>query len=396
MVSYPRVTLRKGKEEPVKRFHPWIFSGAIDHIERKLNDGDLVDVYSNNGSYLATGHFHNSSIAVKLLTWEKQEIGPDFWRAKLAEAYNLRSRVGLTNNSATNCYRLIHNEGDWIPGLIIDMYAGTAVLQAHSMGMYRSRSEIAAALQSVYQGKLKAVFDKSAESLKKNTGIKVENELLWGKAEAVEVLENNCRFSVDIESGQKTGFFLDQRDNRQLLGSFAGGCKVLNMFSYTGGFSVYALKAGAEYVHSVDSSVPACEMAEKNAGLNGFSHPDHQVFVMDARHYLETMKSFQYNLIILDPPAYAKNVGSRHHAIKGYTSLNASAFRKIAPGGILFTFSCSQVVDRQQFTSAVAAAAIESGRKVKILHQLGQPADHPVNIFQPEGEYLKGLVLRVE
>jgi 23S rRNA (cytosine1962-C5)-methyltransferase len=395
MSTYPRVILKKGKEEPVKRFHPWIFSGAILSVEDNLHDGDIVEVFSNKGIYLATGHFQNSSIAVKLFTWDRQEIDHNFWIRKIQLAYKLRESLGLAVNLHTNCYRLVHNEGDSLPGLIVDFYAGTAVLQSHSLGMYRARTGIAEAIKSVLGSKLQAIYDKSSESLRKSTGIISVNEFLFGQKGETEILENDCRFYVDFESGQKTGFFLDQRNNRENLGKFASGKKVLNMFSYTGGFSIYALKAGAALVHSVDSSVPACDMTKKNVILNGFGQKDHEVFATDARNYLESVRNSFYNLIVLDPPAYAKNTGTRSHAINGYKALNAAAIKKIAPEGILFTFSCSQVVDRQQFASAVAAAAIESGRRVQVIGQLGQPGDHPLNIFQPESEYLKGLILSV-
>lgn len=395
-MDYPRVILKPGKEVPVLRFHPWIFSGAIASVSENLQDGAIVEVLGSNGKYLASGHFQDSSIAVKILTFERQPIDRQFWYKQVRKAYSLREGLNLVSNPDTNCYRLVHNEGDGMPGLIVDVYDSVAVLQAHSAGMYQARQDIAEAVMHIYGRKLSGIYDKSSESLFKNTGLRVQNGWLTGGSSDVIAAEHGCKFVVDIEGGQKTGFFLDQRENRKKAGFYARGRKVLNMFSYTGGFSVYALKSGAELVHSVDSSAPACKLAEKNAAINGFGGDRHLVFATDARHYLETMNQGEYDMIILDPPAFAKNTSSRHNAIRGYTSLNASAMKKIAAGGILFTFSCSQVVSREQFNAAVAAAAIESGRSVRVLEQLGQSGDHPINIFQPEGEYLKGLVLRVD
>lgn len=395
-MDYPKIILKPGKELPVLRFHPWIFSGAIAAVGENLQDGAIVEVFGSKGKYLASGHFQDSSIAVKILTFERQPIDRQFWNNQVRKAYSLREWLNLVSDPETNCYRLVHNEGDNLPGLIIDVYDSVAVLQAHSAGMYQARQDLAEAVMQTYGGKLSGIYDKSSESLFKNTGLRVQNGWLTGGNSDVIATEHGCKFVVDIEGGQKTGFFLDQRENRKKAGLYARGRKVLNMFSYTGGFSVYALKSGAEFVHSVDSSAPACKLAEKNAAINGFAGDRHLVFATDARQYLETMKPGEYDMIILDPPAFAKNTSSRHNAIRGYTALNASAMKKIAAGGILFTFSCSQVVSREQFNAAVAAAAIESGRSVRVLEQLGQSGDHPVNIFHPEGEYLKGLVLRVE
>ncbi|HOW30889.1 MAG TPA: class I SAM-dependent rRNA methyltransferase [Bacteroidales bacterium] len=393
---YPKIILKPGKELPVLRFHPWIFSGAISSVSENLTDGDIAEVFSSKGKYLATGHFQNSSIAVKIFTYKQQEISNDFWYNRLAQAYALRRKLNLVSNPVTNCYRLVHNEGDLLPGLIIDIYDETAVIQAHSTGMHRLRETISDALSRLYGIHLKGIYDKSAESLYKNSGIKTENCWLSGGGNDVIAVENGCKFSIDIEGGQKTGFFLDQRENRAKTARYAEGKKVLNMFSYTGGFSVYALKAGAQLVESVDSSAPACRLAERNVSLNGIDSSRHRAISADARKYLENMEQAAFDMIILDPPAFAKNTASRHNAIRGYSALNTIALQKIAAGGILFTFSCSQVVTREQFNAAVAAAAIESGRRVQILEQLGQAGDHPVNIFQPESEYLKGLILSVE
>ncbi len=397
MIFPAKAILHKGKEQPVLRFHPWIFSGAIRQISGNPAEGDVIEVFSANGQYLATGHFQNNSISIKLFSWQQQSINETFWVEKIRSSRNLRKAMGLLENSHTNCYRLVHNEGDSWPGLILDVYGSTIVFQAHSLGMYNIRETLAKALQTVCREEnIKSVYDKSSTSLRKMTGMNVSNGFLWGDVCETEVIENGCRFLIDIEQGQKTGFFLDQRDNRKIIGNFSDGKRVLNMFSYTGGFSVYALKSGATFVHSVDSSAAACELADKNAALNGFTDSRHQSFAIDARNFLQKTEKDAYDLIILDPPAFAKNLGTRHQALKGYAALNAETLRKIAPGGILATFSCSQVVDRQQFSGAVLAAAIESGQTVKIIGQLGQPADHPINIFQPESEYLKGLILYVE
>jgi 23S rRNA (cytosine1962-C5)-methyltransferase len=395
-MGYPKIILKPGKEQPVQRFHPWIFSGAISAVSENLKDGDIAEVFSSKGRYLATGHFQDSSIAVKIFTFGQQEIDRNFWYSRLAAAFELRKQLNLVANPDTNCYRLVHNEGDSLPGLIIDIYDRTAVIQAHSTGMYMLRETIADALVQLYGNQLTGVYNKSAESLYKNTGIKTENSWLLGSDSDCVALENSCRFAIDIEGGQKTGFFLDQRENRSKAGYYSKNRKVLNMFSYTGGFSVYALKSDAEFVHSVDSSAPACKLAEKNVSLNEIDSNRHKAIATDARQYLENMQAGMFDMIILDPPAFAKNTASRHNAIKGYSALNTAALKKIARNGILFTFSCSQVVSREQFTAAVTAAAIESGRRIQVLEQLGQSGDHPVNIFQPESEYLKGLILRVE
>jgi 23S rRNA (cytosine1962-C5)-methyltransferase len=394
MTVYPKVILKKGKDEAVRRFHPWIFSGAIGEIRGNYKEGDIVEVFSAADDYLATGYLLSGSIAIKLFTFSKGEIDKAFWKSKLELAYNLRKELGLAGSVSTNAYRLVHNEGDGMPGLTIDIYGSMAVLQAHSVGMYQLREVICEMLLEVYGKKLKAVYDKSAESLRKMTGFKVEDAFLFGSGNEIQVKENGNAFIVETASGQKTGFFLDQRENRQLLTRFSKGRKVLNMFGYTGGFSVYAAKSGAELVHTVDSSAPAIAMAIRNMELNQ-SGSVHEGIVADARTFMPSIQEGFYDLIVLDPPAYAKNLDAKKQALNAYRAINLQAMKKIAPEGILFTFSCSQVVDRQMFTSAVTAAAIDSGRKVQVLHQLSQPADHPISIFHQEGIYLKGLVLRV-
>jgi len=396
MTKYPQIILKPGKEGPVVRFHPWIFSGAIEKTVGNPSEGDIVECFGASGKYLATGHCMPGSLAVKLFTFERQEIDQLFWQKKMEMAWRVRQSVGLTQNPLTNAFRLVHNEGDNLPGLIVDVYGEMAVLQAHTTGMHDIRQQLADAVLKASSGRITSVYDKSAEAIRKMTGRKVEDGFLAGTTAACEVLENGHRFFVDAVSGQKTGFFVDQRENRECLARFAAGKSVLNMFGYTGGFSVYAARAGARLVHTVDSSAPAIAMATRNMQLNSFGGPEYECIVADARKYIETMGQDQYDLVVLDPPAYAKNVASRNQALKGYRTLNALALAKIKSGGILFTFSCSQVVDRQMFTSAVTAAAIDAGRQVRIIQHLSQPADHPVNIFHQEGEYLKGLVLMVD
>jgi 23S rRNA (cytosine1962-C5)-methyltransferase len=396
MTTYPQIILKPGKEGPVMRFHPWIFSGAIDKTIGKPVEGDIVECFSSTGAYLATGHCMPGSLAVKLFEFKRQEIDKAFWLSKINAALQVRKSVGLIDNPLTNAFRLVHNEGDSMPGLIVDVYGALAVLQAHSTGMHDIRQTLAEAIVTASEGKITAVYDKSAEAIRKMTGRIVDDGFLVGEMGECEVQENGHRFIIDALAGQKTGFFLDQRENRELLAQYASGRNVLNMFGYTGGFSVYAAKAGAKIVHTVDSSAPAIVMAEKNMKLNGFDSKEYACITADARKYIDTMEQGLYDLIVLDPPAYAKNVASRNQALKGYRIINALALAKIKSGGILFTFSCSQVVDRQMFTSAVTAAAIDAGRQVRIIHHLSQPPDHPINIFHQEGEYLKGLVLMVD
>jgi len=396
MKSYPQIILKPGKEIPVLRFHPWIFSGAIEKTVGQPAEGDIVECFTAAGKYLATGHCMPGSLAVKLFSFYRQEITTDFWYTKIKEAWQMRQSIGLTHSAITNTFRLIHNEGDNMPGLIVDVYGTLAVLQAHSTGMHDIRQTLAEAIVAESHGQITAVYDKSAEAIRKMTGREVSDGFLIGDVSEAEVMENGHLFYVNAVTGQKTGFFVDQRENRQLLARYAKGRSVLNMFAYTGGFSVYAAKAGASLVHTVDSSAPAMSMADRNMKLNGFDSPQYMCYTADARKYLETSIPDQYDLIVLDPPAYAKNIASRNQAIKGYRTINSLALAKIKRGGILFTFSCSQVVDRQMFTSAVTAAAVDAGRQVKIIQHLSQPDDHPINIFHQEGEYLKGLVLMVD
>lgn len=390
-----KVTLKKGKEQSVKRFHPWIFSGAIESMGGKPSEGDLVDVYSKEGEFLGRGHCQIGSITVRLLTFIDEPIDLEFWEKRLASAYAFRNSIGLSNSTETNVYRLVHGEGDMLPGLIIDYYNGTAIIQTHSVGMHLVRNEISLALQKVLGNKLQAVYDKSEGCIPFKAGIEHTDAYLWGQPASFEVLENGKKFSIDWLSGQKTGFFIDQRENRQLLQHYAKNRSVLNMFAYTGGFSVYALAGGASLVHTVDSSKKAIELANSNVALNFTNPGNHEAFATDAFDFLKDIKN-KYDLIILDPPAFAKHTSALNNALQGYKRLNASALEQIEPGGILFTFSCSQVVDRENFRKAVFAAAASTGRNVRIMHQLTQPADHPINIYHPEGEYLKGLVLQVE
>jgi 23S rRNA (cytosine1962-C5)-methyltransferase len=396
MTNYPQIILKPGKEGPVLRFHPWIFSGAIEKTVGKPAEGDIVECFSSAGAYLATGHCMPGSLAVKLFAFKRQGIDSTFWHSKIREVWQVRKSIGLTDNPITNAYRLVHNEGDSMPGLIVDVYGSLAVLQAHSTGMHDIRQTLAEAIVAVSEGKITSVYDKSADAIRKMTGRKVDDGFLLGSISECEVLENGLSFYVNAVTGQKTGFFLDQRENRELLAKYSKEKHVLNMFGYTGGFSAYAAKAGAKVVHTVDSSAPAIALAEKNMALNGFNGSEFACYTADVRKYFENMEQGQYDVIVLDPPAYAKNVASRNQALKGYRTINAMALNKIKSGGVLFTFSCSQVVDRQMFTSAVTAAAVDACRQVRIIQHLSQPPDHPVNIFHQEGEYLKGLVLLVD
>lgn len=395
MTAPTKISLKPGKEAGILRFHPWVFSGAIEKIHGAVQEGDGVEVYDSKNNYIGTGHCQIGSIAVRIFTFTKTDVDYNFWKQKLTAAYNYRKSIGLTNNVQTNAYRLCYAEGDGLPGLIIDFYNGTAVLQAHTVGMYLIRTQIADALKEIYGNELIAVYDKSEETLPKQTEIKASNGYLHGQLGSNEVLENKHKFLIDWEHGQKTGFFIDQRENRNLLALYSKGKTVLNTFCYSGGFSVYAAKAGAELVHSVDSSKKAIELTEKNIELNfPAKKPNHQSFVADTFNFLKEKKN-NYDIIILDPPAFAKSRDSKHNAVIGYKRINAEAIKQIKPGGILFTFSCSQVINRPLFEGAVLAAAIEAGRQVRIMHRLSHPADHPVTIFHPEGEYLKGLVLYI-
>ena len=388
-----QIYLKRGKEESLRRFHPWVFSGAILKADDGIEEGDFVRVVSNEGVFIAVGHYQKGSIAVRVLSFRDTEIDANFWSARLASALNMRIAIGLADNPNNNTYRLVHGEGDMVPGLIIDVYGKTAVMQAHSIGIHNCRNMIAEQLLKVMGRRLENVYYKSETTLPFMDNM--ENGFIFGGSDDNIAIENGLKFYVDWLRGQKTGFFVDQRENRALLEHFAMGRKVLNMFCYTGGFSFYAMRGGAKLVHSVDSSAKAIELTNRNVELNFPGDHRHQAFCEDAFKFLE-QDGDQYDLIILDPPAFAKHRGALHNALKGYTRLNSKAFQKIQPGGILFTFSCSQVVTKEHFRNAVFTAAAQAGRKVRILHQLHQPADHPINIYHPEGEYLKGFVLYVE
>ena len=394
-MSYKKVYLKPGKEESLKRFHPWVFSGAIARVEGEPEEGEIVDVYTSKKEFIACGHFQIGSIAVRVLSFRQEEISHDFWKHRLEVALDLRRSLGLVDNPENNTYRLVHGEGDNLPGLIIDVYGQTAVMQAHSAGMHVYRMEIAEALSEVMGDIVKHIYYKSETTLPYKADLGPENGFIKGGSPENVALENGLKFHVDWLKGQKTGFFVDQRENRHLLERYSKDRNVLNMFCYTGGFSFYAMRGGANLVHSVDSSAKAIDLTNQNVELNFPGDERHQAFAEDAFKYLDRMGD-QYDLIILDPPAFAKHRDALRNALRGYSKLNAKAFEKIKPGGILFTFSCSQVVDKKDFRNAVFTAAAQSGRSVRILHQLTQPGDHPVNIYHPEGEYLKGLVLYVE
>ena len=394
-MKHCKVFLKPKKEESLLRFHPWVFSGAIQSFEGQPEEGDVVEVYRANNRFLGVGHFQIGSIAVRILSFQQQEIDQAFWVNRIQIAYELRKTLRLTASERNNTYRLVHGEGDNLPGLVIDMYAHTAVMQAHSVGMHLARHQIAEALKQVLGDTLQNIYYKSEATLPYKANLGSEDGYLLGNDVEDIALENGLRFCVDWQKGQKTGFFVDQRENRSLLEHYAKDRSVLNMFCYTGGFSFYAMRGGAKVVHSVDSSAKAIALTNKNVSLNFPGDLRHQAFAEDAFKYLEHMGS-NYDLIILDPPAFAKHKDVLRNALQGYRKLNAIAFEKIKPGGILFTFSCSQVVSKEHFRLAVFSAAAQSGRSVRILHQLTQPADHPVNIYHPEGEYLKGLVLYVE
>lgn len=395
-MSYKKVYLKPGKEESLKRFHPWVFSGAIAKVEGEPEEGEVVDVYTSKKEFVACGHFQIGSIAVRVLTFRQEVIDRNFWKRRLEVAKDLRRALGVLGNPNNNTYRLVHGEGDNLPGLIIDVYDHTAVMQAHSAGMHVYRMEIADALSEVMGDVIQHIYYKSETTLPfKADLLATENGFIKGGSPENIAMENGLKFHVDWLKGQKTGFFVDQRENRSLLERYAKGRNVLNMFCYTGGFSFYAMRGGANLVHSVDSSAKAIDLTNENVELNFPGDSRHQAFAEDAFKYLDRMGD-QYDLIILDPPAFAKHRDALRNALRGYTKLNAKAFEKIRPGGILFTFSCSQVVSKENFRNAVFTAAAQSGRSVRILHQLTQPGDHPVNIYHPEGEYLKGLVLYVE
>ena len=394
-MSYKSVYLKKGKEESLKRFHPWVFSGAIHHLDEGIEEGETVRVLTWHGEFIAVGHFQVGSIAVRVLSFDDVIIDETFWQKCLSEALSVRQAVGLTEAETNDVYRLVHGEGDGLPGLIVDCYGQTAVMQAHSVGMHVCRDAICRAILHVMGKRINNVFYKSETTLPYKAGLGQENYFIHGDAKDDIAMENGLRFHVDWLRGQKTGFFIDQRENRSLLEQYAKGRSVLNMFCYTGGFSVYAMRGGARLVHSVDSSAKAIDLTNKNMALNFPDDPRHEAFCDDAFKYMDANND-RYDLIILDPPAFAKHRAALHNALKGYTRLNVKGFERIRSGGILFTFSCSQVVTKDQFRNAVFTAAAQAGRQVRILHQLHQPADHPINIYHPEGEYLKGLVLYVE
>ncbi len=392
-MSYPKIKLKKGKERSILHFHPWVFSGAIHQQDKNLKEGDCADVFSFEDKYLGTGHFHKGTITVRLFSFIQQEINEKFWQTKFETAIALRKSIGLTENTNTNAYRLINAEGDGMPGLIVDVYADTAILQTHTIGMYNLHQLFAKILAQNF----KAVYDKSAESMAKQTDIVTANGYLIKQENNQPentIAENNYQFIIDWETGQKTGFFLDQRDNRLLLKHYAKNKKVLNTFCYTGGFSVYALAGDAALVHSVDSSRKAMELTDQNVKLN-FSTDKHESFTQDVFDFLKHRETV-YDLMVLDPPAFAKHLSAVKNAMVGYRNLNTEAIKRISAGGILFTFSCSQAIDRELFRKIIFQAAAQAKRQVKVLHQLTQPADHPISIYHPEGEYLKGLVLYVE
>jgi 23S rRNA (cytosine1962-C5)-methyltransferase len=394
-MSYIKVVLKSGKDQSLRRFHPWVFSGAIKKIYGDPAEGDIVSVYDNKDEFLGLGHYQIGSISIRIVSFAEVEINHQFWEDKIKKAYQLRKDQGLIANSLTNAYRLVHAEGDNMPGLIIDMYGDTAVVQMHSIGMFLIKDDIDEILKKIFGDELRAIYNKSESTIPYKAKVEPENGYTFGHSETRIALENGLKFRVDWEKGQKTGFFVDQRENRSLLEQYSKGRSVLNMFCYTGGFSFYAMRGGAELVHSVDSSERAIELTKENVELNFPGDKRHDAFAVDAFKYLDDIKD-KYDLIILDPPAFAKHHNVLNNALQGYKKLNAKAFEQIKPGGILFTFSCSQVVSKDAFRKAVFSAAAKSGRNVRILNQMTQPADHPVNIYHPEGEYLKGLVLYVE
>ena len=397
-----KVILKSGKDASIKRRHPWVFSGAIKKIkndegrEVKPEDGEIAGVYSNKDEFLGKGYYQNGSIAVRILTFKDEEIDVQFWKSRILQAFELRKTIGLVDNSETNCFRLIHAEGDGCSGLILDFYNGTIVFQAHSIGIYLVKEDVVTALKDVLGNRLIAVFDKSSETLPKEFAADISDDYLYqnGTPELV-ANEHGASFKIDWLQGQKTGFFIDQRDNRKLLGQYSENKKVLNTFCYTGGFSILALQEGATLVDSVDASKRAIELTDENVALNGFEKK-HRSFAMDTFKFFESEHYTDYDVIVLDPPAFAKHHNVKHNAVQGYKRLNSTAIKKIKEGGILFTFSCSQVIDQKLFYNTIMSAAIQADRTVRVLHQLTQPADHPINIFHPESSYLKGLVLQID
>ncbi|MBO6045841.1 MAG: class I SAM-dependent rRNA methyltransferase [Bacteroidales bacterium] len=398
-----KVILKKGREESLLRFHPWVFSGAIAQIAGHPAEGDIVSVHASDGGFLGCGHYQVGSIAVRILSFDESALSPDFYEVMLGRALQVRRAVGLASaagGSPTACYRLAHGEGDGLPGLIVDYYDGVCVLQAHSVGMFRARRQICEALKAIYGDTLKAVYDKSSGTAPYKAGLELVDGYLYRSEgfsdDEQTVLENGHKFIVNWTEGQKTGFFLDQRENRALVGRYSAGRNVLNLFCYTGGFSIYALAAGALHVDSVDSSAKAMMMVERNIALNGFDSSLHTGYCTDAIDFLKNVPEGKYDLMIVDPPAFAKHRGVLKNALRAYQRLNAAAIAKVAPGGLVFTYSCSQVVDKETFALTVFSAAASVGRSVRILDRLNQPADHPVSIYHPEGEYLKGLLLYVD
>ncbi len=388
-----KAILKSGKDQSVMRRHPWIFSGAIKKIIGDPAEGDVIDVFNNKDEHLAVGHYQIGSITIRIIHFSDVEIDDSFWLNKISDAFQLRKTLGLIKSESTNAYRIVNAEGDNLPGLIIDYYNGNLVMQIHSIGMHNARKSIQAALEKLYEGRIITIYDKSESTLPFKGPVKGKNEFLFGDASNTVISENGMKFQVDWVDGQKTGFFIDQRKNRQLLMEYAKNRNVLNMFCYTGGFSVYAIQGGAKMVHSVDSSSKAIELVNQNVKLN-FTDANHEAFAVDAFKYMEGIED-KYDIMVLDPPAFAKHHNVLHNALQGYKRLNQQALEQISSGGILFTFSCSQVVTKENFKKSVFVAAANANRNVRILHQLNQPADHPVNIYHPEGEYLKGLVLYV-
>ena len=395
MSNYKSIYLKRGKDDSLKRFHPWIFSGAIHHMDETIIEGDTVRVITSDGDFIAVGHYQKGSIAVRVLSFQDIVIDSAFWEEYLKSALKMRIAIGLADNPNNNTYRLVHGEGDNLPGLVIDCYGKTAVMQAHSVGMHVNRHDVCDALVKIMDGRIQNVFYKSETTLPFKANVEQENGFIYGGDADNVAIENNLKFHIDWLKGQKTGFFVDQRENRSLLEKYSKNRSVLNMFCYTGGFSVYAMRGGAELVHSVDSSAKAIELTNANIEMNFPGDNRHQAYCEDAFKYMDEHDD-KYDLIILDPPAFAKHRSALHNALKGYIRLNNKGLQRIKHGGILFTFSCSQAVNKDQFRAAVFTAAAQAKRRVRILHQLHQPADHPINIYHPEGEYLKGLVLYVE
>ena len=394
-MEYKKIILKRGKEESLKRLHPWVFSGAIDQWDDSIEEGDLVSVYTHDGKFVGNGHFQVGSISVRILSFDSEAIDEEFFSKRLNAAMKMRTALNLLREDNTS-FRLVHGEGDFLPGLVVDIYGNTAVVQAHSPGMHFARNAIANALVNMPGSLVKNVYYKSETTLPYKAQLDAQNDYIIGEYDTNIAIENGLKFHVDWLNGQKTGFFVDQRENRSLLEKYSQGRNVLNMFCYTGGFSFYAMRGNANLVHSVDSSSKAIQLTNDNVNLNFPGDNRHKAFAEDAFKFLSEMQKDAYDLIILDPPAFAKHKSALKNALIGYRKINAKAFEKIKSGGILFTFSCSQAVNKEQFRLAVFSAAAQSGRKVRILHQLTQPADHPINIYHPEGEYLKGLVLYVE